>query len=80
MPLAPIASHGSAEDLSEDQYFMEPDEVNENLWKFVYLYLIFKKFIRNSKLFTLQIVHLNSYLDFDFKYLLFQSTWHTIKK
>ena len=31
MPLAPIASHGSAEDLSEDQYFMEPDEVSENL-------------------------------------------------
>ena len=39
MPLAPIASHGSAEDLSEDQYFMEPDEVSANLRKFVSLFL-----------------------------------------
>jgi hypothetical protein len=29
MPLAPIASHGSAEDLSEDQYFMEAEEGDE---------------------------------------------------
>ena len=35
MPLAPIASHGSAEELSEDQYFMEPDEVSASLRKFV---------------------------------------------
>ena len=46
MPLAPIASHGSAEDLSEDQYFMEAeegDEVHNIFFFYLCLVLIFRK-------------------------------------
>jgi hypothetical protein len=31
LPLAPIASNGGTEDLEEDHYFMEEDEVRPNV-------------------------------------------------